>query len=78
MKEKDNSIDKYDLMPFIALIHHISKNKLKYSIKNLPAGTIPANNSLQCLPCKVNSFLRDSAGYHKDAELFLATKQCSM
>lgn len=34
MKEKDNSIDKYDLMPFIALIHHISKNKLKYSIKN--------------------------------------------
>lgn len=26
--------DKFDSMPFIALIHHISKNKLKYSIKN--------------------------------------------
>ena len=27
--------DKFDSMPFIALIHHISKNKLKYSMKNL-------------------------------------------
>lgn len=27
-------IDKFDSMPFIALIHHISKNKLKYSLKN--------------------------------------------
>ena len=26
--------DKFDSMPFIALIHHISKNRLKYSIKN--------------------------------------------
>lgn len=26
--------DKFDSMPFIALIHHISKNKLKYSMKN--------------------------------------------
>ncbi|WP_458455765.1 MarR family winged helix-turn-helix transcriptional regulator [Methanobrevibacter sp.] len=26
--------DKFDSMPFIALIHHISKNKLKYSLKN--------------------------------------------
>lgn len=30
---KDNT-DKFDSMPFIALIHHISKNKLKYSLKN--------------------------------------------
>ena len=27
-------LDKFDSMPFIALIHHISKNKLKYSMKN--------------------------------------------
>ncbi len=26
--------DKFDSMPFISLIHHISKNKLKYSMKN--------------------------------------------
>ena len=26
--------DKFDSMPFIALIHHISKNRLRYSIKN--------------------------------------------
>ncbi len=31
---KENDIDKFDSMPFIALIHHISKNKLKYSQKN--------------------------------------------
>lgn len=30
---KEN-MDKFDSMPFIALIHHISKNKLKYSMKN--------------------------------------------
>lgn len=30
---KDNT-DKFDSMPFIALIHHLSKNKLKYSLKN--------------------------------------------
>lgn len=34
MMEKDNSIDKYDMMPFIALIHNISKNRLNYSLKN--------------------------------------------
>ena len=27
-------MDKFDSMPFIALIQHISKNKLKYSLKN--------------------------------------------
>ena len=27
-------MDKFDTMPFIALIQHISKNKLKYSLKN--------------------------------------------
>ncbi len=27
-------IDKFDSMPFIALIHHISKNKLRYTMKN--------------------------------------------
>ena len=27
-------IDKYDTMPFIALIHHISRNKLKYAMNN--------------------------------------------
>lgn len=26
--------DKFDSMPFIALIHHISKNRLKYAMKN--------------------------------------------
>ena len=26
--------DKFDSMPFIALIHHISRNKLKYSMKH--------------------------------------------
>ena len=26
--------DKFDSMPFITLIHHISKNRLKYTIKN--------------------------------------------
>jgi DNA-binding MarR family transcriptional regulator len=31
---KENDMDKFDSMPFIALIHHISKNKLKYSQKN--------------------------------------------
>ena len=34
MTEKNNKIDKFDSMPFTALIHHISKNKLKYSMKN--------------------------------------------
>ena len=31
---QENNMDKFDSMPFIALIHHISKNKLRYSIKN--------------------------------------------
>jgi DNA-binding MarR family transcriptional regulator len=26
--------DKFDSMPFIALIHHISKNRLRYNLKN--------------------------------------------
>jgi len=30
----DEQLDKFDSMPFIALIHHISKNKLKYALKN--------------------------------------------
>ena len=34
MTTEDSKIDKFDSMPFIALIHHISKNRLKYSIKN--------------------------------------------
>lgn len=34
MKEENEKIDKYDSMPFIALIHHISKNKLRYYMKN--------------------------------------------
>ena len=34
MIEEKNNADKFESMPFIALIHHISKNKLKYSIKN--------------------------------------------
>ena len=33
MSKNDNT-DKFDSMPFTALIHHISKNKLKYSMKN--------------------------------------------
>ncbi len=34
MTQKNYEIDKFDSMPFIALIHHISKNKLRYSQKN--------------------------------------------
>lgn len=35
MTDKNDKLhDKFDSMPFIALIHHISKNKLKYSMKN--------------------------------------------
>ena len=34
MTAKKNEYDKFDSMPFIALIHHISRNKLKYSMKN--------------------------------------------
>ncbi|WP_406533545.1 MarR family winged helix-turn-helix transcriptional regulator [Methanobrevibacter sp.] len=34
MTQKNDEIDKFDSMPFIALIHHISKNKLRYSQKN--------------------------------------------
>ena len=34
MTQKNDEIDKFDSMPFTALIHHISKNKLRYSIKN--------------------------------------------
>lgn len=30
----ENLRDKFDSMPVIALIHHISRNKLKYSMKN--------------------------------------------
>ena len=30
----NENTDKFDSMPFTALIHHISKNKLKYSQKN--------------------------------------------
>ena len=30
----NEEMDKFDSMPFIALIQHISKNKLKYSLKN--------------------------------------------
>ena len=30
----ENDADKFDSMPFIALIHNISKNRLRYSIKN--------------------------------------------
>ena len=30
----ENDADKFDSMPFIALINYISKNKLKYSLKN--------------------------------------------
>ncbi len=31
---QNNDKDKFDSMPFTALIHHISKNKLRYSQKN--------------------------------------------
>ena len=34
MTRTNDEIDKFDSMPFIALIHHISKNKLTYSMKN--------------------------------------------
>ena len=34
MVEKKKQWDKFDSMPFIALIHHISRNKLRYSQKN--------------------------------------------
>lgn len=30
----ENPPDKFDSMPFVALIHHISRNKLKYVMKN--------------------------------------------
>lgn len=30
----DENLDKFDSMPFISLIHHISKNKLKYTMGN--------------------------------------------
>ena len=33
MKDK-KQLDKFDTMPFIALIHHISKNKVRYAMKN--------------------------------------------
>ena len=34
MTSENNELDKFDSMPFIALIHHISRNKLKYTMKN--------------------------------------------
>lgn len=34
MVNENDSIDKFDSMPFFALIHHISKNRLIYSRKN--------------------------------------------
>ena len=35
MTDKNDKLpDKFDSIPFIALIHHISKNKLKYSMQN--------------------------------------------
>ncbi len=34
MTETEKKLDKFDSMPFIALIHHISRNKLRYSQKN--------------------------------------------
>ena len=34
MTKENNESDKFDTMPFIALIHHISKNRLKYTVKN--------------------------------------------
>lgn len=34
MTESEKDFDKFDEMPFIALIHHISRNKLRYAMKN--------------------------------------------
>ena len=34
MTENEKQLDKFDSMPFIALIHHISRNKLRYAQKN--------------------------------------------
>ena len=34
MTRKENTEDKFDSMPFFALIHHISKNRLKYIMEN--------------------------------------------
>ena len=34
MTNENDKPDKFDSMPFIALIHHISKNRLKYTVKN--------------------------------------------
>lgn len=34
MTQKNDKIDKFDSLPFTALIHHISKNKLLYTMKN--------------------------------------------
>ena len=34
MTENKKQLDKFDSMPFIALIHHISRNKLRYAQKN--------------------------------------------
>ena len=34
MTENEKQWDKFDSMPFIALIHHISRNKLRYAQKN--------------------------------------------
>ena len=31
---ENKKLDKYDTMPFIALIHHISRNKIKYAMTN--------------------------------------------
>lgn len=34
MTSENDNRDKFDSMPFTALIHHISKNKLKYTMQN--------------------------------------------
>lgn len=34
MTEREKDFDKFEVMPFIALIHYISKNKLRYAQKN--------------------------------------------
>ena len=34
MKNEKGNSDKFDSMPFFALIHHISKNRLRYTMKN--------------------------------------------
>lgn len=34
MTKENNESDKFDTMPFVALIHHISKNRLRYTVKN--------------------------------------------